>query len=175
MISRAQLALTMVAIVLATIAAFVSCRQADDQPTTHSALHGLSFLSGSWEGPIGETLLRAHYTTPEGGMLLSYTEFSHQKKGVASYEFERFALMGEDVIFIPYPAGKRADQLTATEIDAENRRATFENPDKDFPTRVVYECPTPSHLVITLSDPHGDDPDRKQFFRLKRVGTKRSD
>ncbi len=108
----------------------------------------------------------AYYSTPEGGKVLSYSEL-HQEGTVVFHEFERFELREDKIIFTPFPGGKPATDLVMTEIDADEKRVVFENPDKDFPTMIAYQRVADDRLVVTLSDPHKGS-EKKQIYDLKR-------
>lgn len=127
----------------------------------------LKWLAGSWEGPMWGGVFRAYYSTPEGGKVLSISELV--KEGRISYtEFERFEMRDGKVILTPYPAGNAADSFDLVELDKKGCKAIFENPKKDFPTRILYQRVSDTKLEITLSDPHGGSK-KIEKFDLKRV------
>jgi len=117
-------------------------------------LDELDWLAGTWSGDMWGGRFVAHYTTPEGGMIISHSRLLLDGM-VSFYEFEVFELQGESVHFQPFPGGEPAEGLTLTTHDQAARRAVFENPDKDFPTQITFERVADDQLVITLSDPHG--------------------
>ncbi len=129
-------------------------------------LQAMEFLAGTWVGQVGGGQFTAHYTSPASGKLLSYSVLKRDG-AVVFYEFELFEVVGETVVFTPHPGGKPAVQLRLSELDLGNQRVVFENPGKDFPTRIEYHQTSEDRLVITLSDPHHDDP-RVQTFDLSR-------
>ena len=143
--------------------AFVSSA-APDGPSPEEAIADMGWLAGTWSGDMWGGRFVAHYSTPDGGRILSFSQLT-RNGSEAFYEFEVFAPDGDAVRLQPFPGGKRADVLTLTSVSAAERRAVFENPDKDYPTHIVYECPTEDELVITLSDPHGGS-DRTERFAL---------
>ena len=63
-------------------------------------------------------------------------------------------------------AGADRDGVDARR-DGVAQQAVFENPAKDWPTRIVYHRAGPDRLVITLSDPHGTS-DKVETFDLGR-------
>jgi hypothetical protein len=109
----------------------------------------------------------AHYSTPEGGLILSHSRLL--KEGRESfYEFEVFGTMDDEVVWLqPFPGGNKAVGFRLKELDREARKATFEQPEKDYPTRIVYHRTAENELVITLSDPHGDS-DKVEVFKLSK-------
>jgi hypothetical protein len=130
-------------------------------------LAGMSWLAGSWSGAMWGGTFHAYYSTPEGGKVLS---FSHLERGGkrAFHEFEVFYAAGEAVHLQPYPGGRPAGGFVLASHDAKARKAVFENPKKDFPTRIVYQRVSETRLVITLSDPHGGS-DKVETFTLDRA------
>lgn len=135
-----------------------------DEPA--QVLAAMDWLAGDWNGSIWGGEYHAYYSTPEGGRILSHSRLLQDGKQ-AFYEFEVFEARDEGVHLQPYPGGRPADGFTLASYDKGARRAVFENPKKDFPTRIVYERVSDSELVITLSDPHGGS-DKVERFELSR-------
>ncbi|MEM7167278.1 MAG: DUF6265 family protein [Planctomycetota bacterium] len=137
-----------------------------------SQLSMMAWLSGTWSGDMWGGQFVAYYTTPEGGKVLSYSELRRGEK-VAMYEFEKFEVKDGEVWLTPFPRGKQASTFRLTSLDQSQRKATFECPKNDFPTRIVYHRSGNDDLVITLSDPHGGGTD-VQTFQLARHGKAKS-
>jgi hypothetical protein len=129
-------------------------------------LNEMSWLAGSWSGEMWGGTFNAYYSTPEGGKIISHSQLVKGEK-VAFYEFEVFEARDLVVHLQPFPAGKGAVGFQLQSSDPEERKAIFENPDKDFPTRIVYHRVSDNGLEITLSDPHGGS-DKVERFALKR-------
>ena len=127
-------------------------------------LDSLNWLAGSWGGAMWGGDFKAHYSTSAGGKILSYSELLKEGKSVF-YEFEKFETKGGEIYLTPYPGGRAAASFRLT--SAKDKKATSENPKKDFPTRIVYHRKADDNLVITLSDPHGKS-DKVQVFDLKK-------
>ena len=60
--------------------------------------------------------------------------------------------------------------LPITSLDAKAKKAVFENPKKDYPTRITYHR-VADELTITLDDPHGKS-DKSEVFKLNRPAKK---
>lgn len=135
-------------------------------PTPEQSIAAMAFLSGAWVGQAWGGEFHAYYSTPDGGKVLSYSELSVDGK-VVYHEFERFEARRGEVVFTPFPKGKPANELRLLEIDVVGGRVVFENPDKDFPTRIVYHRVSSDNLVIMLSDPYGGS-DKIEKFDLRR-------
>lgn len=145
--------------------------QEPDQPDAQvvkpsEALKEMSWLAGSWSGEMWGGTFKAYYSTPEGGKILSHSQLLKDDE-VVFYEFEVFEARGRGVHLQPFPGGERAGGFELRSSDAEQRKAVFENPEKDFPTRIVYQRVSKDGLEITLSDPHGGS-DKVERFVLKR-------
>ena len=169
-ITLACLLVASILFILPPILSASASPQEKSLPATSSApasqIADLAFLAGDWEGPMWGGVFHAYYCTPEGGRVMSYNTL--RKDGQITYhEFEVFEPDGDKVIFRPFPAGKPAVPLTLVECDRQARKAVFENPQKDYPTRIVYHRVADDRLVITLSDPHGDS-NKTETFNLQR-------
>lgn len=126
-------------------------------------IDSLAWLAGRWSGPMWGGEFVATYNAPAGGKLLSFSEL---RKGdeAAFYEFEVFEARDEGLVFTPYPRGQKKETFKLTASEAQ--KAVFENPDKDFPTRIEYHRAARDRLVITLSGGGGG---KTETFDLKRV------
>jgi hypothetical protein len=156
----ALLALLSGLIALAPVAPQERTKAGDD-------LAAMDFLAGYWSGEMWGGEFHAHYSTPEGGLILSHSRLLKEGKE-SFYEFEVFGPASDELVWLqPFPGGSKAVGFRLEELDREARKATFEQPDKDFPTRIVYHRQAEDELVITLDDPHGDS-DKVEVFALKR-------
>ncbi len=124
-------------------------------------IDSLAWLAGKWSGPMWGGEFVATYGAPAGGKLLSHSEL---RKGdeAAFYEFEVFEAREEGLVFTPYPRGQRKETFKLT--SGESQKAVFENPEKDFPTRIEYHRAAKDRLVITLSGGG-----KVETFDLKRI------
>ena len=129
-------------------------------------IEDLGFLAGTWSGDAWGGKFIAYYTTPEGGSVISHSKLMRGDEE-AFYEFELFEVRDDVIHLQPFPGGQRATGLALAELDRDARKAVFENPDKDYPTQIVYERVSDDRLVITLSDPHGGS-SKIEVFDLAR-------
>jgi len=126
----------------------------------------MDWMAGTWSGSMWGGTFEAYYTTPEGGRIISHSRLIKNDKE-AFYEFEMFEVRDGAVQMAPFPSGKRVVGVTLVDLDSKQRKATFENKNKDYPTRIEYHRVADDQLVITLSDPHGSS-DKREVFDLKR-------
>ncbi len=136
------------------------------EPSAQQHIAAMTFLAGNWSGPMGGGTFHAYYTTPDGGKVISYSKLV--KDGTVAFcEFEVFELDGDAVVLRPYPRGQPATPMKMAACKPSERQVIFENPDKDYPTRIVYHRSAEDRLAITLSDPHGGSA-KTETFDLKR-------
>lgn len=146
------------------------CQDADGKRVTPiETLEGMHWLAGSWVGEMWGGEFHAFYSTPVGGKILSHSKLLQEHK-VAFYEFEVFEPHEQGVVMRPFPGGQHVDDLMLDHVDASERKATFENPEKDYPTRITYQRVSDDELEIVLSDPHGES-DKVERFKLRRVAS----
>ena len=137
----------------------------EDEPAK-AAIADMSWLAGEWSGDMWGGRYEAYYTTPEGGMIISHSKLMKGEQE-SFYEFEVFESRDDGIYLQPFPGGRKAVGFDLVEHVEADRRAVFENPDKDYPTRIVYHRVSDDELVITLSDPHGGS-DKTDRFALAR-------
>lgn len=106
----------------------------------------LGFLSGCWQGKIGNgAVVEEQYSSLHGGILLGYV------KTVAAddvfFEWLRIYRDADGVWLQAYPHGeKTAVRFALSELKAD--KAVFENPNHDFPRRISYRL-LPNDILLT--------------------------
>ncbi len=155
-------------LLLAFISVFPTMRsQGEAEPDLPlEKLKRMEWLAGTWSGEAWGGRFEAHYSTPAGGRILGHSRLYRDEKEVF-YEFEVFEVRDGRIVMSPFPGGKRATGLELSAHDPKARRTVFENREKDYPTRIVYERVAEDGLVITLSDPHGGS-EKVETFELER-------
>jgi hypothetical protein len=116
--------------------------------TAESQLMALGWLAGTWRNDACE----AHYSSPDGGLILSHTKFFQDGK-LASFELERFEVRGNQVVEVPAPNGVPSP-VVFTLTALVGQRAVFENPGHDFPCWICY-ARTGDRLVIEAKGQDG--------------------
>lgn len=134
--------------------------------TPEATLAGMAWLAGTWSGEAWGGRFEAYYSTPQGGRVLGQSKLFRDGEE-AYFEFEVFAPKDGLVFLQPYPGGRPADGFPLLRADPVERVAVFENPDKDWPTRIEYRRAADDELLILLSDPHGGS-EKVERFELSR-------
>lgn len=158
----------LVTLALATLTATVVVASTAPAPEAAVTSKSLDFLKGSWKAQKWGGEFHAYYSTGDGGKVLSHSTLIREEK-VAFFEFEVFEVRDGKLTVTPFPGGQPAARFTATEV--KKNQVVFDNPDKDFPTRITYAMVSPDKLRITLADPHRNS-DKKDIFELDRVKKK---
>ena len=99
-------------------------------------LNDLAWLAGCWEGNIRGREVNEQWMKPGGGIMLGMARTVAQGKAA---EFE-FTQIREDKDGALYYVAKPSGQPEASFklIKLENKEAVFENPQHDFPQRIIY-------------------------------------
>jgi hypothetical protein len=104
-------------------------------PVSATRLEQLSWLAGSWRGDTGRSRQEEHWTSPAGGLMLGLHR-DLGPSGRASFEYLRIEQRADGLVYLASPGGREPTPFRLVEISSA--RAVFENPDHDFPKRIVY-------------------------------------
>ncbi len=99
-------------------------------------LSSLSWLAGAWEGrdPVGLEMEEL-WTAPKGGVLLGLHRDVKDGR-MASFEFLRIESGAKGIVYLASPGGRPATPFPLKET--ASKRVVFENPEHDFPQRILY-------------------------------------
>lgn len=110
--------------------------QASDTAPTPATLDDLAWMTGSWSATSEDgTVSEEHWTTPAGRLMVGMHR-DVRKDGGAFFEFLRIEETAEGIHYVASPRGGPATAFRLT--GSTPHRAVFENPDHDFPQRIVY-------------------------------------
>ena len=136
--------------VLGTLAAGGLAMAADTKHT----IEELGWLAGGWEtAKDGERWTDEHWTTPSGGAMLGMSR-TVKVGALAEFEYLRIVQKGDEIVYVAQPGGRAPGtefkMTSLTEGAAGYRRVMFENPDHDFPKRILYVRRADGTLVATV-------------------------
>lgn len=103
--------------------------------TIASAAELPSWMAGSWGGTTGGVVMEEHWTLPAAGLMVGMHR-DVSPKGKASFEFMRIEQRKGTLVFLAMPGGRPATPFRMKSQDGA--RIVFENPDHDFPQRIIY-------------------------------------
>lgn len=105
-------------------------------PVSDPALQSLAWLAGSWSNNDGETSIEEHWTRPVGGTMLGKNRTVSNGQTVF-FEYLRIESAPDGIVYLASPKGRQPPtSFKLTQIGAQH--VTFENPQHDFPQRIMY-------------------------------------
>ena len=149
------------------VALVLACVQAHAAATLVS---DLGWLAGNWIGGSSEgTLYESHYSTPNGGVIVSASKETRNGRTVST-DFEIFYQKEGRIIFQPCPNGtKSPSSFPLVSFNALGRRVVFENREHDFPQVFIFEQPAADALRITLEGPGKDGATQSIIYEFRRA------
>jgi len=126
----------------------------DEAPAPRRSIADVAWIAGDWQTPAGDgPRIDEHWTAPSGGAMMGV---SRTVAGGRLVEFEFLRIVERDgaVLYVAQPGGRcPATEFTLTSVTAS--RAIFENPQHDFPKRIVYERQPDGSLVAAIDAGEG--------------------
>ena len=105
----------------------------------------LAWLSGCWSLNNQQVGSAEHWMPPAGGTMLGVNRSVRDSKTVA-FEFMRIIEQDDGgFVFIASPMGQSTTSFSM--VSLSDREVIFENPDHDFPQRVIYRLESDEDLI----------------------------
>ena len=110
-------------------------------PVTHAqepaadALTGLSWMAGAWIERKAGVETEEHWIAPKGGMILGVNR-TVAANGKTQFEYLRIAKTAQGISYFASPGGRGVTEFKM--VESKEGRAVFENPQHDFPQRIIY-------------------------------------
>lgn len=108
---------------------------ASPEPPAKPTLNDLAWLAGAWSGTVDGVETEEHWMTPKGGVMLGTNRTTGGKR--TAFEFLRIAETDGGVSYFAMPGGRPATEFKLT--NSEKHKVVFENPENDFPQRIIYK------------------------------------
>ncbi len=111
----------------------------------------LAWLSGEWAGTVAGNQVEERWLSAAGGAMLGN---SRTTRGPSMVEFEFLCVAQRHggLVYTAMPNGGGMTDFLLTQISTDG--ATFENPDHDFPKKIVY-AKTADGYAVTISGAPG--------------------
>ena len=113
------------------VAAFPAFAQSPSLPR----VAGLDWMTGSWSQARKEGNVHESWVGPANGVMVA-ANLTLLPQGKHMYEFLRIADTDEGVSYFASPRGRAPTEFKLKEMGSQ--RVVFENPEKDFPRRILY-------------------------------------
>ena len=106
------------------------------QPVAAAKLSDFAWLTGTWLLDRGASRTEEHWSTPASNGMLGT---SRTLRGDRMVEFEFLRIVARDgaIFYLAQPGGRPATEFKLTSFDGTT--AIFENPQHDFPKRILYK------------------------------------
>lgn len=113
-----------------------------------SALDQLAWLAGCWASESGESGSGEHWLPLAGGTMFGIGRTVRNGKTV-EYEYLQIRLNAEgQPVYIALPSRQKETTFVATSVG--DKAVTFENPQHDFPQRVIYKALPDDRLAARI-------------------------
>ena len=100
-------------------------------------LADLSWMSGDWQtAPGGRRQIEEHWTTAAGGSMMGVSRTIAGDKTV-EFEYLRIEQRADGIFYVAHPKA-RCPGTDFKLTSASATEAIFENPQHDFPKRIIY-------------------------------------
>jgi len=107
------------------------------------AIDDLAWLTGCWVSDGAEPGNGEQWMAPAGGSMLGMARVVRGGRMVA-YEFTRIVTTDDGLVFIASPSGQETAEFGLKQLG--DKIVIFENPDHDFPQRIIYRMVDSDHL-----------------------------
>jgi hypothetical protein len=110
----------------------------------------LEFLSGCWRNQERGQVVEERWSLGHGNLLLGTSKTVKAEK-VLQFEFLKIA-QGQrgEILYTPYINGQRTVDFTLTSLSPKTYQVAFDNPENEFPKRVMYWRSSKDELTVTL-------------------------
>ena len=134
-------------LVLVVLSILSPCSRASQDAAAPALLDRLVWLSGCWEGTDAGRQYREHWMKPAGDAMLGVSQTVVRGK-TTEYEFLQIRQETGGVFYVAKPSGQAEASFRLIDHGAD--RAIFENPDHDFPQRIIYRLEADGGLVARI-------------------------
>ncbi|MES2304558.1 MAG: DUF6265 family protein [Gemmatimonadota bacterium] len=125
----------------------------------------LGWIAGCWEQRSGTRVSHEQWMAPLGGMMMGMNR-TVAGNVVRSWEQLRIEVLNGKAAYVSQPSGQTLASFPATYVS--DTMAVFENPQHDFPTKIIYRKAGADSLRARIEGPQGGTT-RGIDFPMKRV------
>jgi hypothetical protein len=100
-----------------------------------AVLDDLAWMAGHWTGSSSDVVMEELWTAPAGGVMLGIHRDVSQGRD-AFFEYLRIEARTSGLVYVASPRGVGTTEFAL--VRAGDAEVVFENPDHDFPRRIIY-------------------------------------
>ena len=133
-------------------------------PVQTPTLADLGWISGDWQTPGGRRQIEEHWTGAAGGTMMGMSRTVAGDKTV-EFEYLRIEQRADGIYYVAHPKARcPATDFKLTKSSATE--AVFENPQHDFPKRIIYRKTGDDSLTASID---GGEGSKAMTFSFKRI------
>jgi hypothetical protein len=125
-------------------------------PATEPArsIADLAWITGDWQtAPGGRTRVEEHWTEPAGGTMIGMGRTVAGGK-TAEFEYLRLEQRADAIYYVAHPKARSpGTDFKLTRLNGQE--AVFENPQHDFPKRILYRKNADGSLTASIDGGEG--------------------
>ena len=125
-----------------------------------SEIQKLAWMAGSWAGETRGTWLEEHWSAPKGGTMIGMHRDLRGDRTV-SFEFFRVVEDSLGLVYLSQPGGHPPTPFRMKSL--EDRKVVFENPNHDFPQRILYWLAKDGALHARIDGTIGGKPEFEEW------------
>ena len=142
-------------------------RHAASPPSTAHTISELGWLAGGWQTPSGgRAQIEEHWTQPAAGTMIG---MGRTVAGGRTVEFEYLRLeeRGGDIFYVAHPKARYpGTDFKLTSVTSQE--AVFENPQHDFPKRIIYKKSPDGGITASIDGGQGTKSQSFAYQPIKR-------
>ena len=131
-----------------------------------TAITDLAWMAGDWQtAPGGRRQIEEHWTAVAGGTMMGMSRTVAGEKTV-EFEYLRIEQRADGIYYVAHPKARcPATDFKLTKASANE--AVFENPQHDFPKRIIYRKTGADTLTASIDGGEGSKAMTFSFTRMK--------
>ncbi|HKS10233.1 MAG TPA: DUF6265 family protein [Pyrinomonadaceae bacterium] len=127
----------------------------------------LAWLAGDWQtAPGGRVQIEEHWTGVAGGSMMGMSRTVAGEK-IVEFEYLRIEQRADGVYYVAHPKA-RCPGTDFKLTKASGSEAVFENPQHDFPKRIIYRKTGDDSLTASIDGGEDTKPMSFAFRRMTR-------
>ena len=125
-----------------------------DSGATSFKIADLAWMAGDWQTPAGgRRQVDEHWTAPLGGVMMGVSRTVTGGK-MTEFEYLRIVERADGVFYIAHPNARTpGTEFKLTKLTGD--QATFENPQHDFPKRILYKKNADGSITASIDGGEG--------------------
>lgn len=148
--SLRKITLILVWVLMIVVLTVSACKNSDN-PKYRNKLDSLSWLIGNWSVESSESIFTETWEKVNDTL---FTGQSYFVKGSDTLSSETISLQQHDtsVFYVPLVEGQNENKPIFFKLTySDGTNAVFENPEHDFPQKIVYQLKENDSLIATIS------------------------